>query len=125
MERLKGDIFMATLKEISDYLMEQGVVQAEINEIIDFYALRSDGFFDPDEWKVNFIVDADEWLEEQINSRDIASYGKGDFIDYIKKEFLSDTAKVMYGFADYLMDNKDDEYVVYCKDTNRLIFFEA
>ena len=116
---------MATLKEISNYLMEQGVVQVEINEIIDFYALRSDGFFDPDEWKVNFIVDADEWLEEQLNSKDIASYGKGDFIDYIKNEFLSDTAKVMYGFADYLMDNKDDEYVVYCKDTNRLIFFEA
>ena len=116
---------MATLKEISDYLMEQGVVQAEINEMSDFYALRSDGFFETDEWKVNSIVDADEWLEEKINSKDLASYGKGDFIDYIKKEFLSDTAKVMYGFAEYLMDDKDDPYMFYCKATNRLIFFEA
>lgn len=114
---------MATLREISDYLMEQGLFQVEINEVIEFYALRSDDY-DLDEWKVNFIVDADEWLEEKINSKDLASYGKGDFIDYIKKEFLSDTAKVMYGFAEYLMD-KDDAYVVYCKDTNRLIFFEA
>lgn len=116
---------MATLQEVSNYLMEQGLFQAEINEIIEFYALRSDASnYDLDEWKVNFVVDADDWLEEQLNSKDLASYGKGDFIDYIKNEFLSDTAKVMYGFAEYLMD-KEDEYVVYCKDTNRLIFFEA
>lgn len=115
---------MATLREISDYLMEQGLYQAEINEVIEFYALR-DTTYDLDEWKVNFVVNADDWLDEQINSKDLTSYGKGDFIDYIKTQFLSDTAKVMYGFAEYLMDDKDDAYVVYCKDTNRLIFFEA
>ena len=117
---------MATLRDISYYLMEQGLFQVEINEVIEFYALQSaSSQYDLDEWKVNFVVDADEWLEEKINSKDLASYGKGDFIDYIKKEFLSDTAKVMYGFAEYLMDAKDDAYMVYCKDTNRLIFFEA
>lgn len=124
MERLKGDIFMATLQEVSNYLMEQGVVQAEINEIIDFYALIPSDY-DLDEWKVNFVVDADDWLEENFNSKDIAFLdGNGDFIDYIKKEFLSDTAKVMYGFAEYLRDI-DDPYMFYCKDTNRLIFFDA
>lgn len=109
------------VEELKKYLItDQGLEESEAENVIEFYNVQDETVGGEDDWEVDYIQNADDWVEDIFDS---ISSEYGDVGSFLKLHYISDTSEFASEYAEYLLDDGSG-FIVYCDSTNNVVVFK-
>ena len=105
--------------EWKEYLLEQGIKESEITDIIHTFNISKGEEFTREAWTLKLSEDAEKWFN---NLMDEIACAVGDIGEFLKLHML-DYAEFADEYTTYLTDD-GDVIAVYCQSTDRVLIFE-